>query len=63
MKHEFITNVSVRRMTFRQRRAGLLKKLKELATLCGIVACAIIFSAYDSSPDVWPSPAEAFDDF
>ena len=34
-------------------------KLQELTTLCGIVACAIIFSGNGSSPDIWPSPSEA----
>ncbi|XP_013619870.1 PREDICTED: agamous-like MADS-box protein AGL80 [Brassica oleracea var. oleracea] len=32
-----------------------MKKLNELSTLCGINACAIIYSPYDSNPEVWPS--------
>ncbi|KAJ6884632.1 agamous-like MADS-box protein AGL80 [Populus alba x Populus x berolinensis] len=59
VKHELISNESVRKVTFRKRKAGLLKKLDELATLCGVAACAIIFSAYDDQPEIWPSPAEA----
>ncbi|CAK7344829.1 unnamed protein product [Dovyalis caffra] len=59
VKHELISNESVRKVTFRKRKAGLLKKLDELTTLCGVIACAIIFSAYDDQPEIWPSHAEA----
>ncbi|CAA7015906.1 unnamed protein product [Microthlaspi erraticum] len=34
-----------------------MKKVNELSTLCGITACAIIYSPYDSNPEVWPSNA------
>ncbi|KAJ4832001.1 hypothetical protein Tsubulata_023274 [Turnera subulata] len=59
--YELIPNESVRRATFRKRRAGLLKKLEELTTLCGVMACAVIFSAYDDQPQAWPSSSEASD--
>ncbi|KAF2290933.1 hypothetical protein GH714_016904 [Hevea brasiliensis] len=59
VKHELISNASARKVTLKTRRASLLKKLKELTTLCGVTACAIIFSDYNSSPDVWPSHSEA----
>lgn len=32
-----------------------MKKVSELSTLCGIDACAIIYSPYDTSPEVWPN--------
>ncbi|ESQ56180.1 hypothetical protein EUTSA_v10027038mg, partial [Eutrema salsugineum] len=38
-----------------KRKKGLMKKVNELATLCGINACAIIYSPYDSNPEVWLS--------
>ncbi|XVF30091.1 hypothetical protein REPUB_Repub16aG0027000 [Reevesia pubescens] len=60
IKHELISNESVRKATLKKRKAGLLKKLNELTTLCGVAACAIIFSSYDTQPDVWPSQIEAF---
>ena len=60
IKHELISNESVRKATLKKRKAGLLKKLNELTTLCGVAACAIIFSPYDTQPDVWPSQIEAF---
>ncbi|KAL6143869.1 hypothetical protein ACLB2K_054564 [Fragaria x ananassa] len=34
---------------------SLMKKVSELCTLCDIDACAIIYSPYDSQPEVWPS--------
>lgn len=37
-----------------------MKKLSELTSLCGIIACAIIYSSFDPQPYVWPSPQEAF---
>ncbi|CAH8387939.1 unnamed protein product [Eruca vesicaria subsp. sativa] len=42
-------------MTRKKRKKGLLKKVNELSTLCGINACAIIYSPYDTNPEVWPS--------
>lgn len=56
---ELITNDSVRKTTFRKRRGGLLKKASELRTLCGVDACALIYTASDMEPHVWPSSGEA----
>lgn len=56
---ELITNDSVRKTTFRKRKGGLLKKASELKTLCGVDACALIYTASDAEPHVWPSPDEA----
>ncbi|KAK8697919.1 hypothetical protein V6N13_114051 [Hibiscus sabdariffa] len=53
----YITNDSVRKATFKKRKKGLMKKVSELSTLCGIDACAILYSPYESQPEVWPSPA------
>ncbi|GLT32846.1 hypothetical protein SLA2020_074820 [Shorea laevis] len=61
VKHELISNESIRKVTFRKRKAGMLKKLSELTTLCGVPACAVVFSTYDAQPDIWPSPQEACD--
>ncbi|ESQ28668.1 hypothetical protein EUTSA_v10019751mg [Eutrema salsugineum] len=51
----FIENNSSRKATFQKRKKGILKKVKEISTLCGVTACAIIYSPYTSNPDVWPS--------
>ncbi|XP_010464142.1 PREDICTED: agamous-like MADS-box protein AGL80 [Camelina sativa] len=59
VKLAFITNDSSRKATYKKRKKGLLKKVNELSTLCGVNACAIIYSPYDSNPEVWPSNSGA----
>lgn len=51
----YITNDSERKASFKKRKKGLIKKVSELSTLCGVDACAIIYSQYDAEPVVWPS--------
>ncbi|XP_021295736.1 agamous-like MADS-box protein AGL80 [Herrania umbratica] len=58
-KFSYIVDDSARKATFRIRKKGLLKKASELSTLCGIEACVIIYSPYDTQPVVWPSPEGA----
>ncbi|KAL1192031.1 Agamous-like MADS-box protein AGL80 [Cardamine amara subsp. amara] len=55
VKLAFIANDSSRKATFKKRKKGLMKKVNELSTLCGVTACAIIYSPYDTNPEVWPS--------
>ncbi|KAL0425492.1 UNVERIFIED_CONTAM: Agamous-like MADS-box protein [Sesamum radiatum] len=55
----YITNDSERKASFKKRKKGLIKKVSELSTLCGVDACAIIYSQYDQEPEVWPSPLGA----
>ncbi|ESQ28667.1 hypothetical protein EUTSA_v10019731mg [Eutrema salsugineum] len=55
VKLAFIENNSSRKATFQKRKKGILKKVKEISTLCGVTVCAIIYSLYTSNPDVWPS--------
>lgn len=55
MKLAFIINDSARKATFKKRKKGLMKKVHELSTLCGIDACAIIYSPYETQPEVWPN--------
>ncbi|XP_031103983.1 agamous-like MADS-box protein AGL80 [Ipomoea triloba] len=59
VKLAFITNDSARKATLKKRKKGLIKKVSELSTLCGIDACAIIYSPYENQPEVWPSTAGA----
>ncbi|KAL3625672.1 hypothetical protein CASFOL_030526 [Castilleja foliolosa] len=54
VKLAFITNDSARKATFKKRKKGLMKKVSELSTLCGIDACAIVYSPYEAQPEVWP---------
>ena len=56
VKLAYISNDSARKATFKKRKKGLMKKVSELSTLCGIEACAIVYSPYDAQPEVWPSP-------
>ncbi|XP_010513278.1 PREDICTED: agamous-like MADS-box protein AGL36 [Camelina sativa] len=55
VKLAWIENDKVRAKSLKQRREGLLKKVKELAILCAIRACLIIFSPNEAVPMVWPS--------
>ncbi|KAL4378101.1 hypothetical protein GQ457_02G040890 [Hibiscus cannabinus] len=54
----WIDNDSARRTTLRKRRLGLVKKVSELATLCGTKACLVIYSPGEEEPVLWPSHAE-----
>ncbi|GAU41275.1 hypothetical protein TSUD_349150 [Trifolium subterraneum] len=57
VKLAFISNDAARKTTYKKRQKGLLKKVDELSTLCGIDACAIIYGPYDPQPEIWPSPS------
>ncbi|KAL2322265.1 hypothetical protein Fmac_026644 [Flemingia macrophylla] len=51
----YITNDSKRKTTLRKRKNGLMKKIGEISILCGIEACAIIYTPDDPHPEVCPS--------
>ncbi|MED6192363.1 hypothetical protein PIB30_009442 [Stylosanthes scabra] len=60
VKLAYITNDSSRRITYKKRKKGLMKKINELSTLCGVDACAIVYNSRQDShpldePEVWPS--------
>ncbi|EOY08515.1 PREDICTED: MADS-box transcription factor PHERES 1 [Theobroma cacao] len=55
VKLAWIANDSARRASLKKRRLGLLKKVSELTTLCGVDACVIIYSPDKTEPVVWPS--------
>lgn len=60
MKLSLIPDKTSRRTTFKKRKAGFMKKLNELVTLCGVKACAVVYSDQnDANPEAWPSRAEA----
>lgn len=58
MKLVWIVNDSARKASFKKRRAGLLKKVNELTTLCGVSAFVIIYGPDDAEPAVWPTRQE-----
>ncbi|XVF76061.1 hypothetical protein PTKIN_Ptkin13bG0236100 [Pterospermum kingtungense] len=47
-----------RKTSLKKRRLGLLKKVSELTTLCGVDACLIIYSPDQKEPVVWPDHDE-----
>ncbi|GLT65421.1 hypothetical protein SLA2020_378560 [Shorea laevis] len=57
VKLQYVSNDSARKASFKERKKGLMKKASELTTLYGIDACAIVYSPYDSQPEIWPSLA------
>lgn len=59
VKLSFITNDGARKSTFKKRKKGIIKKVSEITTLCDIKAAAIIYSPYDSQPEVWPNHTAA----
>ncbi|CAN1175570.1 Agamous-like MADS-box protein AGL86 [Linum perenne] len=61
VQQELIRNEITRKITFKKRKIGLLKKLKEITTLCGVIACGIIFHNFNVQPEIWPSVPEAID--
>ncbi|MBA0754250.1 hypothetical protein Gogos_021107 [Gossypium gossypioides] len=60
IKLAYITNDSARKTTYKRRSKGLVKKVRELTTPCGIEAFAIINSPdFGSQAEVWPSLEDA----
>ncbi|CAN6467074.1 unnamed protein product [Victoria cruziana] len=51
----YIAKDSARRVTFKKRKRGLLKKVYELSTLCDVTICAIIYGKNEAVPDTWPT--------
>jgi hypothetical protein len=56
VKLSFIVDDEARKATYKKRKNNLLKKVDELSTLCGIEACAIVYSPYELEPEIWPTP-------
>ena len=56
---QWIANDSTRRSTFKKRRKGLMKKASELATLCDVEACVVVYGEGEPQPEVWPDVPKA----
>ncbi|KAK3154097.1 hypothetical protein QOZ80_2BG0185970 [Eleusine coracana subsp. coracana] len=54
---QYITDDAARRATLRKRRPGLMKKASELATLCDVEVCVVVYAEGESEPQVWPPSA------
>ncbi|XP_073022228.1 agamous-like MADS-box protein AGL80 [Primulina eburnea] len=50
----YIDNEAERKASFKKRKKGLIKKVSEINILCGVEACAVIYSSFEP-PVVWPS--------
>ncbi|XP_031498009.1 agamous-like MADS-box protein AGL80 [Nymphaea colorata] len=50
----YIAKDSIRRMTFKKRKRGLLKNAYELSTLCDVTMCVIVYGQNKNKPKIWP---------
>ncbi|KAI4982702.1 hypothetical protein ZWY2020_023194 [Hordeum vulgare] len=55
----YIHNNSTRRASFRKRLKGLMKKATELATMCGVKTCVVVYGEGEAEPKVFPSHDKA----
>ncbi|XP_044508928.1 agamous-like MADS-box protein AGL80 [Mangifera indica] len=51
----WMANDGARKASLKKRRVGLMKKVSELTTLCGVNAFVVIFSPGENEPAMWPS--------
>jgi hypothetical protein len=54
VKFAFISNVLARKESYRKRKKGIIKKMREIKILCGIPTCVIISNPFNSKTEVWP---------
>uniref|UniRef100_A0A9I9CWN6 MADS-box domain-containing protein n=1 Tax=Cucumis melo TaxID=3656 RepID=A0A9I9CWN6_CUCME len=59
VKLVWIASDNARKASFKKRRLGLLKKVSELTTLCGVYAFAVINGPDEDHPVIWPSLSAA----
>nr|GMC78606.1 agamous-like MADS-box protein AGL80 [Ipomoea batatas] len=54
---ELIPKEKARNLTFKKRKEGIMKKMREFTTLCDVNACMIIYgpNSQSSEPAIWPN--------
>ncbi|TQD98252.1 hypothetical protein C1H46_016073 [Malus baccata] len=57
VKLAYIQNDTTRKLTFKKRKKGFMKKMSEITALCDVEACAVVYGQNDTQPEVWPSPS------
>ncbi|RXH76412.1 hypothetical protein DVH24_019300 [Malus domestica] len=58
VKLQWVENDRARKECFRKRKANLLRKMDEIATLCQVNAFAIVYGQENNDPTLWPSHPE-----
>lgn len=59
VKLVWIASDNARKASFKKRRLGLMKKVSELTTLCGVYAFAVVYGPDEDTPVIWPSLSAA----
>uniref|UniRef100_A0A0D9V9F4 MADS-box domain-containing protein n=1 Tax=Leersia perrieri TaxID=77586 RepID=A0A0D9V9F4_9ORYZ len=57
-----IANRRTRAVTYTKRKEGLMKKARELATLCGVQVAVVCAGPDGAAPDVWTTPPKNDED-
>ncbi|KAK7270598.1 hypothetical protein RJT34_25888 [Clitoria ternatea] len=56
---ELIQKEKARKTTYMKRKSGLMKKVYEFSTLCGVDVCLIMYAPmFDGEPETWPQDRE-----
>ncbi|KAM3270519.1 agamous-like MADS-box protein AGL80 [Capsicum chacoense] len=63
VKLDIIENITKRKVSYKKRQKGLIKKAFELKTLCNVEMAVIIYSPYHIEPKLFPNNDDAIETF